>query len=353
MKRKINYKHYNKIYKRTLITVFFVFFLMLLLFALILFLIIRFESSNLNLVKTNSVTVFFTCVIVALLLISQSISIYWINRVTKPIEEITKVADQIAQGNFDVSINTRGFKNEMRDLGTNLNTMIAQIKSIEVMRSDFVSNVSHEFKAPLSAIQGYVTLLSNPTLSDEKRHKYFTLLSQSVTQMSGLVDNVLRLSKLESESSPPKKAVFRLDEQLRRSVLMFEKTWLEKELEPELDLPDCSYNGNEELLGQMWVNLIGNAVKYCEKGDTFGIKIDNEDDNEIKVIVYDSGIGMSAEVRQHVFEKFYQGDTSHKEKGNGLGLALVKTICKLTDCEIEVKSEIGKGSTFTVTMPKQ
>lgn len=352
MKQKMNYKHYNKIYKRTLIAVLVVFFLMIILFAFILFLVLRFELSGLNTVKVNSVTIFFTCTVITLLLISQTISIYWINRVVKPIEEITKATDQIAQGNFNVCINTKGFKHEMHELGTNLNTMITQIKSIEVLRSDFVSNVSHEFKAPLSAIQGYVTLLSNPTISEKKRNEYFTLLTQSVTQMSGLVDNVLRLSKLESESSPPKKTQFRLDEQLRRSVLMFEKTWLEKELEPELDLPDCSYNGNEELLSQMWTNLIGNAIKFCEQGDSFGIKIDNTDDKEVKVIIYDSGIGMSEEVRQHVFEKFYQGDTSHKEKGNGLGLALVKTICNLTDCRIEVESEVGKGSTFTVTMPR-
>ena len=347
----MKYKDYTKVYRRMSFFVFFVFVLLVLLFAFTLFLVIRFEISNLNMLASSSATIIIVCAVVSLLVVSQGIAIYWINRITKPIEEITKVTEQVAKGNFDVSIDTKGFRNEMYDLGVNLNTMISQIKSIEVMRSDFVSNVSHEFKAPLSAIQGYVTLLSSPALSMEKRMEYFTLLAQSVAQMSGLVDNVLRLSKLESSTQTPKKEPFRLDEQLRRSVLMFEKTWIEKNLEPELELPDCTYNGNEELLGQMWINLIGNAVKFSETGGKFGVKIEDSD-SFVKVSVYDNGIGMSEEVRQHVFEKFYQGDTSHKEKGNGLGLALVKSICTLTGCDISVQSELNKGSMFTVTLPR-
>lgn len=349
----MNYKNYTKVNRKISFFVFLVFSMIMILFGFSLYLVINFALSDMNFLTIKPAMIIFICIFISIIVASQGVSIYWINRITKPIEQISSVTEQIAQGNFDVNIDTKGFKNEMYYLGLNMNKMIEQIKSIEIMRSDFVSNVSHEFKAPLSAIQGYVTLLSSPSLSEEKREEYFELLSQSVSQMSGLVDNVLRLSKLESSTEVPKKLNYRLDEQLRCAVLIFEKSWSEKGLEPELDLPDCIYKGNEEMLWQLWINLIGNAVKFSKQNGKFGVKIEDDNDENIKVLIYDNGIGMNDEVKQHIFEKFYQGDTSHKEKGNGLGLALVKSICSLNNCKITVQSEYGKGSCFTVLLPKQ
>ncbi|MBQ8210303.1 MAG: HAMP domain-containing histidine kinase [Clostridia bacterium] len=344
-------KKYNKVYRRMMLTVvsgaLFIIFLLLNLLAFIV------GSGKFDFTDAKSIwELGFILISIMLIFLSQLLATYWVKRISKPVEDITKVTQQVSQGNFDVRVNTDNFKDEMLELGNTINKMIDQLNSIEILRSDFVSNVSHEFKAPLSAIQGYVTLMSKPDLSNEKRAEYFTLLSQSVAQMSGLVDNVLKLSKLESDSSTPKKTVFRLDEQLRRSVLMFEKQWMEKDLEPELELQECTCNGNEELLGQIWTNLIGNAIKFSHSGGRFGVKIDDTDEKFIAVTVFDEGEGMSEEVKEHIFEKFYQGDTSHKAMGNGLGLALVAAICNLTGCTVSVESEVGKGSEFTVKIPR-
>ncbi len=344
-------KEYNKVYNRILLIVAFVFFLLLLMLANMIFLVVG--SGKIDLNDSDSILeIIFIFIAVMLILLSQGIATYWVKRITQPIEEITRVTQQVSQGNFEARVDTSDLKNEMYQLGETINKMTAQLSSIEILRSDFVSNVSHEFKAPLSAIQGYVTLLSKPDLSTEKRTEYFKMLSQSVAQMSGLVDNVLKLSKLESDNSAQKKTYYRLDEQLRTSVLMFEKTWTEKNLEPELDLPECTYFGNEDLIGQIWINLIGNAVKYCNNSGHFGVRIDDSDENYITVTVFDDGEGMSEEVKEHIFEKFYQGDTSRKSQGNGLGLALVATICNITGCTVSVESELGKGSEFAVKMPR-
>ncbi len=342
---------YNNVYRRMLLIVVAVGLLIVFLLTNLFVLIIgsgRFDLSK----TTNIVEIIFIMLSVVTIFLSQIIATYWVKRISKPVEEITKITQQVSQGDFDVKVNTDGFKEEMLELGETINKMIDQLNSIEILRSDFVSNVSHEFKAPLSAIQGYVTLMSKPDLSNEKRLEYFTLLCQSVAQMSGLVDNVLKLSKLESDSSTPKKQIYRLDEQLRRSVLMYEKQWMDKDLEPELDLPECTCCGNEELIGQIWNNLIGNAIKFSCNGGRFGVRIDESDEKYICVTVFDEGEGMSADVKEHIFEKFYQGDTSHKSMGNGLGLSLVAAICNITGCTVSVESEIGKGSEFTVKIPR-
>lgn len=342
-------KDFNKIYKRMLGLVSGAFVLLLLLFLFLLFLLFRESVFDVKIISENTALIVISCVI-SVLLISQLAAVIWSKRITKPIAKISYAADRVAKGRFDSKIDTSGFMNELKNLGDNINKMTEELNSIEVMRSDFVSNVSHEFRAPLSTIQGYVTLLSNPSLSDEKKEEYFSLLQDSTRQLSGLVDNVLKLSRLESQNIMSKPDEFSLDEQLRRAVLMFEQQWSAKKLELDLDLPPCKFYGNEELLNQVWQNLIGNAVKFTQDNGKIGVKISDTGTGTLKVIISDSGIGMDEETQKHIFEKFYQGDTSHREKGNGLGLALVKTICRLTKSEISVESSPGKGSIFTVTL---
>lgn len=291
-------------------------------------------------------------VLLAVLFITQIVTVLWTKRITYPAEQISRVIAKVAEGDFDERVDTSDFKNEMLQVGNNVNTMIQELNSIEVMRSDFVSNVSHEFRAPLSSIQGYVTLLSNPQITDEQKNEYFEYLKESTRQLSSLVDNVLKLSRLQSQNIISQPVKFSLDEQLRRAVLMFEGQWSEKNLELDLDLPECEYFGSSELLSQVWINLIGNAVKFTPQDGKISVKIDLSGPESIDVIVEDSGEGMSEETRKHIFEKFYQGDSSRKSEGNGLGLALVKTICTLTGSEIQVESELGKGSRFTVALPR-
>lgn len=340
----------NRAFRRTAFLVFFVLCMLVLLFLFLVFLLMRTSVFNIEIISENTALIVI-CVILFLLIVSQGVAVFWSHRITKPVKSISAVIAEVSKGNFDVQIDTSKFHDEIRDLGDNLNKMILELQSIEVMRSDFVSNVSHEFRAPLSAIQGYVTLLSNPSLSDEQRQEYFTLLSESTRDLSGLVDSVLKLSRLESQNIAPKSAPFRLDEQLRRVVLLFESQWAQKEIDLELDLPEYTYTGNAELLHQIWTNLFGNAVKYTPPHGKIGVRLCPENSGGARVEISDTGIGMNDEVKSHIFEKFYQGDSSHRAVGNGLGLALVQTACQLTGSSVSVDSTEGAGSTFTVRLP--
>lgn len=344
-------KSFNKLYRRILALVLVMFGLTVLLFLFIIFLLARTNLFGTEIISENTALIVVAC-IVSLLIMTQSITLYWSRRINRPVEIISNAVNRVAQGDFDVQIDSSKFKNEMKDLAADLNKMIKELKSIEVMRSDFVSNVSHEFRAPLSSIQGYVTLLSNPDISDAQRTEYFSKLSESTRQLTGLVDNVLKLSRLESQNIVSETKAFSLDEQLRRAVLIFEQQWQQKNIWLDLDLPKCEYNGNEELLNQMWVNLIGNAIKFTDENGEIGVSIDNSQKDFVVVTVSDNGVGMTEDVKAHIFEKFYQADTSRKAEGNGLGLALVKTVADLMNAVVTVESELGKGSKFTVKLPK-
>lgn len=344
-------KKFNKIYHRTLVLVIVAFSMSVLLFLFLIFLLARTSLFETEIISENTALIVVAFVL-SLIIVSQVITFYWNYRINRPVEIFSDVINQVAQGNFEERIDSSKFKNEMKSLAEDINKMIVELRSIEVMRSDFVSNVSHEFRAPISAIQGYVTLLSNPSLTDDQRTEYFNKLSESTQQITGLVDNVLKLSRLESQNIVSEKKVFSLDEQLRRNVLLFEDRWQEKNIELDLELPECNYYGNENLLNQMWANLIGNAVKFSYDNGKIRISIDDSEKDFITVAVTDEGIGMSEEVKLHIFEKFYQGDTSHKSEGNGLGLALVKSVADLSGARISVESEPGKGTEFKVYLPR-
>lgn len=344
-------KAFNKLYRRVLALVFTTFGLAVLLLLFLIFLLTRTNLFATEVISENTGLVVVLGV-VSLMIIAQIITIVFVEWFIQPVRSMSDAINRIAQGDFDVVIDSSKFKKEMKEIADDLNKMAKELKSIEVMRSDFVSDVSHEFRAPLSAIQGYVTLLSNNNLTEEQRKDYFLKLSESTRRLTGLTDNVLRLSRLESQNIVAEPRLFSLDEQLRCAVLVFEQQWTEKNITPELDLPECEYIGNEELLNQMWLNLIGNAVKFSDENGKIGVRIDTADEDFVAVTVSDDGIGMTEDVKKHIFEKFYQADTSRRIEGNGLGLALVKTVADLTGSRIEVESEPGKGSVFTVKLPK-
>lgn len=349
--KEVDLKYFNGIYRRMFGLVAIVWAMLLLVGVFIVFLLLRDSVFAVKSIS-ESTGLLVLIVVVCLLIISQGMTMFWSRRISRPSAVISSTLAKVAVGDFDVRVDTTGFKNEMLQLGNEINRMIAELGSIEVMRSDFVSNVSHEFRAPLSSIQGCVTLLSSPNISRAQQDEYFELLKEATRQLSSLVDNVLKLSRLESQNMLAQPKSFSLDEQLRRSVLMFEQQWSQKKLELELELPECSYVGNEEMLGQVWINLIGNAVKFTGQGGKIGVRLEDKEPGFVSVTVYDNGEGMTEEVKKHIFEKFYQGDSSHRSSGNGLGLALVKSICQLTGSQISVESEPGKGSVFTVKLPR-
>ena len=226
--------------------------------------------------------------------------------------------------------------------------MTAELGSTETLRTDFIANVSHELKTPLAVMGNYATMLQRPGLSEAERIEYAKAISHSSRRLAALITNILKLNKLENQQIFPKHEEFDLSGQLCEALLQFEDAWEQKNLNIETNIEDevrlCS---DPELLSLVWNNLISNAVKFTSEGGTISVTLKGED-NAILVSVSDTGCGMKPETGKHIFEKFYQGDTSHATQGNGLGLALVKRVVDILNGEISVQSIYGQGSTFTV-----
>lgn len=271
----------------------------------------------------------------------------------KPIDAIVSISNatqEIAKGNFEVRLPEQVPAKELQDMAHNFNLMAKELAGTELLRNDFVENVSHEFKTPLSAIEGYVTLLQKPGLSDEKRTKYTKKILYNTKCLSSLTGSILLLSQLENQELGIEKEPFCLDEQLREVILSQEENWSGKELDLEIDLDSADYIGNKDLLAHVWQNILGNAVKFTPVGGMIRILLQRQKDR-INVSIADNGPGMSDEVKKRVFEKFYQGDNSHSAQGSGLGLALAKRIVDLHQGEIGISTKEGKGTTFTVILP--
>ncbi len=272
------------------------------------------------------------------------------HKMTQPMNRLSEALKEIARGNFNVRMRVDKGLPEVREMQRNFNVMAQELSGIETLRNDFVVNVSHEFKTPIAAIEGYATLLQNGGLTEADREEYTRLIIQSTQKLSMLTSNILRLSKLENQEIVPSKTRFSLDEQLRQALLLLEGEWSKKALELDIELMPVMFYGNEELLLQVWLNLLGNAIKFTPCRGMVAVQL-TERAEQVTVTVSDTGIGISAEVQSHVFEKFYQGDHTRAAEGNGLGLALVKRIITLCGGRISVKSAIGEGACFTVTLP--
>ena len=285
------------------------------------------------------------------LLIGTVIALYVGRLIVRPVQNISEAFDKLSAGNFDVKIPENEKLREIREMAQHFNAMTYDLSHIETLRSDFVANVSHEFKTPIAAIEGYATLLQNRSLSPEKHDHYVEKILENSRRLSNLSGNVLMLSKLENQEIVSGKSEFRLDEQLRKCVLLLERKWAEKNMEFDMDLPKINYYGSEPLLSQVWVNLLDNAIKHSPVGGVVHIAI-QQTDSLLIVTITDHGNGMSEEVQKHMFEKFYQGDSSRKAEGNGLGLALVKRIVELCRGTIEAESAPGNGAAFSVALPK-
>ena len=268
-----------------------------------------------------------------------------------PMLAISEATKKVAQGDFSVHIDpihSKEHEDYLDKMIHDLNTMISELGSIETLKTDFVSNVSHEIKTPLAAIQNYSSLLCSDNISDDERREYANLISDSAGRLTSLITNILRLNRLENQRIRPLEETFDLSRQLTECLLGFESVWEEKSIEIEPDIEDgIMVRSDRELLSIVWNNLLSNAFKFTEQGGCIGIALHRQNDHAV-VTVRDSGCGMDQETVRHIFDKFYQGDTSHSTQGNGLGLALVKRVIDITGGEITVKSAPGEGSTFTV-----
>lgn len=276
---------------------------------------------------------------------------YWLmNMLYNPLEMMSKASQQVAKGDYNIQLEYHGQINEINTTIENFNFMVQELNSVEIMRNDFIANVSHEFKTPLSSITGYVTLLQDPDLSEEERNEYIQMAFFNIEKLNDLTGNILQLSKLENQNTIEEPVTYRLDEQLREAIVLLEAKWSQKQMNLELNLPKTYYSGQQSNLFQVWTNLIGNAIKFTSENGTISISIEKTTDT-LQVIISDNGIGMSKETQAHIFEKFYQGDTSRKAHGNGLGLPLCRRIVELCGGKIAVESEENKGSKFTVLLP--
>ena len=270
--------------------------------------------------------------------------------VDRPVKMITDAAQRIMNGDFSVRVkHMHGSGMEgFHQIGESINAMAEELSSVETLRTDFIANVSHEMKTPLSVMQNYGTLLQTPDLPEEKRIEYAKAITDASRRLADMMTNILKLNRLENQQIYPNPTTFDLGEQLCESLLQYESTWERKNIEIETDIAEnVIISADSELLSLVWNNLFSNAFKFTEDGGRVTLTL-TADETCATVKVSDTGCGMSAEVGAHIFEKFYQGDTSHATQGNGLGLPLVKRVVDIMQGEIGVESAIGVGTTFTV-----
>ncbi|QPA30028.1 sensor histidine kinase [Thermaerobacillus caldiproteolyticus] len=270
---------------------------------------------------------------------------------------ITETIEQIANGNFNVSLSVPDSvpdesPNFFRELIESINRMANELNEMEQMRQEFVSNVSHEIQSPLTSIIGFTHALKNEELDQEQRLHYLNIIEAESKRLSKLSDNLLKLTSLESNHHPYEPKKYRLDQQLKNIVLACEPQWLEKEMEIDISLDKTEITADKDLLDQVWMNLLHNSIKFTPKGGSISIRLE-KNDQIVKVVISDTGIGMSEEEKMHIFERFYKADRSRNRSGggSGLGLSIVKKIVSMHHGEIEVESAKGKGTTMIVSLP--
>ena len=290
---------------------------------------------------------------VILLSIAMSVIDYFRRKLTveRPVKRITDATSKMIEGDFSVRVEPIAkfaTDDSFHEIIECINKMATELSSVETLRTDFIANVSHEMKTPLAVMQNYGTLLQTPDLSEEKRLEYAKSITDASRRLADMMTNILKLNRLENQQIYPQIETYDLGEQLCESLLQYESTWESKNIEIETDIEEnVMVSADAELLSLVWNNLFSNAFKFTEDGGKVSLTL-TADEKYATVKVTDTGCGMSREVGAHIFEKFYQGDTSHATKGNGLGLALVKRVVDIMQCEIGVESAVGVGTTFTV-----
>ena len=266
----------------------------------------------------------------------------------RPVVKLSKAMKQVASGDFGIRLSADIQIQEIRDSYESFNLMVRELENTETLQTDFVANVSHEFKTPITAIEGYATLLQGG--SDPSQQSYVDRILLNTRRLSTLVGNILLLSKVSNHAIPVAKTTYRVDEQIRQAILLLEPRWLERNVEFDVELDEIVWNGPENLMHHVWSNLIGNAVKFGPKDGLVTVKL-KQTDGRYEFSVTDQGVGVPEEERQRIFHKFYQLDSSHKQEGNGLGLALVKQIVDGCDGSINVENMPEGGCRFVVTLP--
>lgn len=293
----------------------------------------------------------FVCLVVSLVF-SAFIALPVSRYILKPIRQLNDATFKVAQGDFSVRVTVPRGRGEFSEMFENFNKMTEELGHTELFRKDFINNFSHEFKTPIVSIRGFAKQLKlDDSLTEEQKQEYIDLIVMESGRLSTLSNNILLLSKLENQEYVTEYSTFYLDEQLRHAILLLEKQWMEKELKLQIDMEEIPYTTDESMLLQVWLNLLSNAIKFSKQGGTLHVTLKRAKDG-IVASVGDEGEGIDRKDINRIFDKFYQADRSRKTAGNGLGLSLVKRICELLNCRVTVRSEKGKGSTFSIFLPE-
>ena len=286
-----------------------------------------------------------TCLLIGIL-VTSLLSKYFFD----PIKKLRVAMDKVADGDYSIRLDEKSTSREIMEIYTGFNLMAHELSGTEILQTDFVSSVSHEFKTPINAIEGYSTLLQGSENLDGDQKEYLDKILLNTQRLSSLVGSILLLSKLENQQIPSHQTEYRLDEQIRQSVVALETAWVQKDIELDVELDREVYVGNEPMMHHVWDNLISNAIKFSPQGGVVTLRLTRKL-RKLIFTIEDQGPGLTEEAQKHIFDKFYQADTSHKQEGNGLGLALVKRILTLEQGQITAENVRSGGCRFTVTLP--
>ena len=291
--------------------------------------------------------IYMTTFIISSSIIGTIISHIIAKRVLSPLSDFKNAIEEMERGNLDVSVDSTGAPKPVAEVIDNFNRMAKELAGTEIFRSDFINSFSHEFKTPIVSIEGFARRLKKDNLPEEKRKEYIDIIISESKRLTNLASNILMLNKFENQEYITERDTFFIDEQLRSCILLLEKQWSKKQLEFDINMEQIEFFGNQEMLSQVWLNIIGNSIKFSNEGSVISI-LAQKRDGKIRISITDQGEGMDEQTLNHIFERFYQGDSAHSSEGNGLGLPLVKRIVELCGGTIRVESEKGKGTVFTV-----
>ena len=302
-------------------------------------------------------------VLVCILILVLALIIAWFSlwvgagHLTKPLIDVSNTVKQVAEGNFKVNIKRRDttkceyeYINEVDELAKNVNKMVAELDGMDYMRKDFMSNVSHEIKTPIAAITGFTEILLDGSIDESERQEYLEVINKESMRISRLCENMLHMSRLDSQVIVANLQKIRLDEQLRKCIILLSEKWSNKEIDFSIDLEEVSILSDYDMLQQVWINLIDNAIKYSRENCKIDISVKSFNDKSVVVSISDNGIGIEEGKLHRIFDKFYQCEESHKKSGSGLGLSISKRIVELLNGTIECKSKKDSGTTFEVTL---
>lgn len=330
-------------------------FLILMITSLIIFivgvLLIRVNAINIAKISRHEPMLPIFVLLIISVLVGTVVSFMISRFPLKPLRRVIDATNRLASGDFSVRLHLPG-PSSFHEVETSFNRMAEELGSIEMLRSDFVDHFSHEFKTPIVSIKGFAEELKHDDLTPEQRNEYLDIIIHESSRLSQLATNVLNLSRVEKQTILANRERFDLTEQVRRCVLLFENKWEQRRLNLNVELDEVTIEGDEELLSQVWLNLIDNAVKFTPEGGCVDIRL-QKGETSVVFLIRDDGYGISEEAQRHIFDKFYQGDASHTVSGNGLGLSIARRIVALHNGDIRCKSEESAGTEFIVELPYQ